>query len=153
MIILGIDPGIARLGYGIILKNNSRISCLDYGCLETAKTLAQSERLMILHDSLSKIIQKQNPNFLAIERLFFAKNAKTALNIAEIRGVILLLAQKMNLKIKEVTPIQVKQSLTSYGRADKKQVSLMVQKLLNLKKIPKPDDAADALAIAIAAWA
>lgn len=149
VIILGIDPGVAITGYGIIKKQGQKLSLLDYGCIFTEATTPNNQRLNIIHQQLKKIIRKYKPKVTAVEELFFCKNVKTALKVGQARGVILLTAVSHNLPTHEFTPLQVKQAITGYGRADKKQIQKMVQVLLNLKKIPKPDDAADALAIAI----
>jgi crossover junction endodeoxyribonuclease RuvC len=149
-VILGIDPGIADTGYGLIEKGKGgKISCLSYGSIKTKAGLPVAERLEILHDELNKIIQKYQPALAAVEELFFYNNAKTAIVVGEARGVILLTCRKNKIPIVELTPLQVKQTISGFGGADKKQVQKMVKLLLNLKEIPKPDDAADALAIAI----
>lgn len=151
MKILGVDPGTATTGYGIIEIKRGCCRLLEYGCIRTAKGKKTAERLGEIHKDLTKLIKKHRPNVMAVESLFFYKNIKTAISVAEARGVILLCAHKNKVKIAEFTPLQVKQMLTSYGKADKKQVQYMVKKLLNLKNAPKPDDAADALAVAICA--
>jgi crossover junction endodeoxyribonuclease RuvC len=151
-IILGIDPGIADTGFGLIEKiSGGKISCLAYGSIKTKAGMPMAERLEILSDELEKIIKKYQPALAAIEELFFQNNAKTAIIVGEARGVILLACRKNRLPIVELTPLQVKQTISGYGRADKNQVQKMVKLLLKLKEIPKPDDAADALAIAISA--
>ena len=149
MIILGIDPGIAIVGYSIIQCNGNNLKPIDYGCIRTSSKLPSPERLKIIYDDLIEIIDKYNPKELAIEELFFNKNVKTALDVGHARGVQVLAAINRNLDIYEYTPLQIKQAVTGYGRADKNQVQQMVKMLLNLKEIPKPDDAADALAVAI----
>ena len=156
MIILGIDPGTARVGYGAVSKiqnlkskTQNRLKCLDYGLIETDPSLTPAERLKRLNDELNKLIKKHQPETLAIENIYFFKNLKTALPVSQAKGVILLSAAKHKIPVAEYTPLQVKQALTTYGRADKSQVQKMVKILLNLKEIPKPDDAADALAVAI----
>ena len=148
MIILGIDPGTAATGYGVIKKDNN-LEIIDYGCIETTTDYSTAERLNILDKELSKIIKKYQPETIAIEDIFFFKNIKTAIKVSQARGVILARAAKTKMQIIEYTPLQIKQAVTSYGRADKNQVQQMVKLLLNLKQIPKPDDAADALAAAI----
>jgi len=148
MIILGIDPGTARIGFGIIQKNN-KLKLIDYGCIETSKNLKTPQRLIKLEKQLQEVIKKYKPKMVAVEDLFFFKNLKTAITVSQARGVILLTAAKLNVPISEYTPLQIKQAVTSYGRAEKRQVQRMVKMILNLKKIPKPDDAADALAAAI----
>jgi crossover junction endodeoxyribonuclease RuvC len=149
-IILGIDPGIADTGYGLIEKGaGGKISCLAYGSIKTKAGLPMAERLEILHNELEKIIKKYQPALASVEELFFQNNAKTAIIVGQARGVILLTCKKNKVPIVELTPLQVKQTIAGFGRADKLQVQKMVKLLLNLKEIPKPDDAADALAIAI----
>jgi len=148
MIILGIDPGTATTGYGVIKKDNN-LEMIDYGCIKTTTDYSTAERLNILDKELFKIIKKYKPEKIAVEDIFFFKNVKTAVKVSQARGVILARAAKTKMPIIEYTPLQIKQAVTSYGRADKNQVQQMVKLLLKLKQIPKPDDAADALAIAI----
>ncbi|MBU1176832.1 MAG: crossover junction endodeoxyribonuclease RuvC [Patescibacteria group bacterium] len=148
MIILGIDPGTATTGYGVIEKGNS-LKMIDYGCIRTTTDCSTAERLNTLDKELSKIIKKYKPSKIAVEDIFFFKNVKTVIKVSQARGVILARAAKTKMQIIEYTPLQIKQAVTSYGRADKNQVQQMVKLLLNLKQIPKPDDAADALATAI----
>ena len=150
-IILGIDPGIADTGYGVIKDDGGKISCLTYGSIKTSSKDDLITRLDILHRELDKIIKKYQPDVASIEELFFSKNVKTALVVGHARGVILLTFKQNNLKFLEFKPSQVKQGVTCYGAANKSQVQKMVQMLLKLKEIPKPDDAADALAIAMCA--
>ncbi len=151
-IILGIDPGFAITGYGVIIKEGKNIiKLLDYGCITTRSNQKFSERLDIIHKELEKIIKKYNPSLVAVEELFFCKNVKTALMVGHARGVILLTAMQSQIPLKELTPLQVKQGVTGYGKADKKQVQKMVQIILGLKELPTPDDAADALAVALTA--
>lgn len=149
MIILGIDPGFAITGYGIIKYENNKFKVIDYGAITTESDLKLSERLLILYNDLEQLIDKYNPDVISIEELFFNKNIKTALNVGHGRGVVLLAAAKKNKPIFEYTPLQVKQSVVGYGRAQKPQIQQMVKMILNLEKIPKPDDVADALAVAI----
>ncbi len=153
MIILGIDPGTATTGFGVIDKQNSVLRSIDYGVISTPKTLPMSNRLLIIYNDLKEIIQKYQPEVIAVEQLFFARNVTTAITVGQARGVVLLAAQKADIRLKEFTPLQVKQSVTGYGQATKNQIQQMVQKILKLKELPKPDDAADALAIAICASA
>ncbi len=148
MIILGIDPGTAATGYGVI-KKTEKISLVEYGCIKTTTDLTTAERLKKLHNQLSILIKKHKPDMVAVEDIFFFKNLKTAIKVSQARGVILLTAAKSKISVFECTPLQIKQAITSYGRAEKIQVQKMVKALLNLKEIPKPDDAADALAAAI----
>ena len=149
MKILGIDPGTAILGYGLVEENHKGLLPLTYGCLRTEKGQPASSRLLKLFLGLEELLGRLKPDGVAVEKLFFASNAKTALSVGEARGVILLCAARAELKIAEYTPLEVKQAVTGYGRAEKKQVQQMVKTLLKLKEIPKPDDAADALALAI----
>jgi crossover junction endodeoxyribonuclease RuvC len=151
-IILGIDPGIADTGWGVIkADSNGSMSCVDYGSIKTKAGLKLSVRLEKLNSDLNKIIKKHKPDFSAVEELYFCNNAKTALMVGQARGVIMMTLCRHKIPIKEFTPLQVKQAVSAYGKASKDQVQKMVMTLLNLKTIPKPDDAADALAIAICA--
>ena len=149
MRILGIDPGYAILGYGILDKIGNRFSVVDYGSILTDADMEMPERLRILYDELKAIIEKYQPEEAAIEELFFNNNAKTAILVGEARGVAVLACAHGNLKISEYTPLQIKQALVGYGRADKKQVQQMVKLLLHMEEVPRPDDAADAIACAI----
>lgn len=149
MIILGIDPGYATIGYGIIDKTANNIKPIDYGVIQTPKEESVPVRLAMLNDAMTKIILTFNPDAIAVEELFFNTNITTGIKVAQARGVILLCAIKECGHLYEYTPLQVKQALTGNGRADKKQVQYMVKAVLNLKSEPKPDDVADALAIAI----
>lgn len=148
-IILGIDPGIADTGWGVIKKQGQKIIMLACGSIKTPAKTEFINRLKTLHQELSSIIKKYQPDAVSVEELFFCKNVKTALAVGQARGVVLMTIAQNNLPIFEYTPLQVKQALTSYGKADKNQVGQMVKVMLNLKSVPKPDDAADALAIAI----
>lgn len=149
MIILGIDPGTSLIGYGIIRHEKKDYEVLDYGALTSGKNLETKDRVMTIKRQFDEIIKKFQPDIVSIEELFFFKNAKTVIKVAEMRGALLVFASLHNLKIKEFTPLQIKQSVTGYGRADKTQVQEMVRVILQLELIPKPDDAADALAAAI----
>ncbi len=149
MIILGIDPGIAIVGYGIIEYKNSCFTTLAHGSIQTPAHTDVDSRLEMIYDKLSELISIYHPEEMAIEELFFNTNQKTMVPVAEARGVILLCARQNGLKISEYTPLQVKQSVVGYGRAVKKQVMSMVQLLLKLENAPKLDDTCDALAIAI----
>ncbi|MBE7053196.1 MAG: crossover junction endodeoxyribonuclease RuvC [Ruminococcaceae bacterium] len=149
MVILGIDPGIAIVGYGIIEYVGNKFNVIDYGAITTKAGMKVEDRLGEIYNSLNDIINKYKPEFMAIEELFYNKNAKTVISVAEARGVTLLSAARKNIPIFEYTPLQVKQAVVGYGRAEKKQVQQMTKILLNLEKVPKPDDTADALAIAI----
>ena len=149
MIILGIDPGLAIVGYGVLKYEKSRFTTLYYDVILTPAHTPVHERLNMIYDDLQKIIKIYKPDDLAIEELFYNTNQKTVISVCEARGIILLAAYQSGLDINEYTPLQVKQSVVGYGRAEKIQVQTMVKNILNLEKIPKPDDAADALAIAI----
>ena len=149
MIIIGIDPGVAIVGFGILKEEKKSLQLIDYGCILTSPKDKHPERLAQIAKALKKIINKHQPDILAIEELFFCKNVKTALKVGEARGVILATAMEYKLPIYEYTPLQIKQALTGYGRAEKKQIQHMVKAILNLKEMPKSDDAADAIAAAI----
>ena len=152
MIILGIDPGTATTGFGVIeykKKNKKQIVCLDYGIIQTSPKQTVGERLIQLNFDLNEIIKKYKPEMAAVESLFFFKNLKTAMPVSQARGIILYTLSKKNVPFIELTPQQAKTSVTGYGKATKNQVQKMVQNLLRLEEMPKPDDAADALALAI----
>ena len=150
MIIVGFDPGLATLGYGVISKDaRGKVEMLDYGIVSTPKNENLAVRLAMLEKGVKQIIEKFKPDEIAVEELFFAKNVKTGIAVAHARGVILLTAIKECGKIFEYTPLQIKQALTGYGRAEKNQIQQMVKTMLKLKGIPRPDDAADALAVAL----
>jgi crossover junction endodeoxyribonuclease RuvC len=148
MIILGIDPGIGRTGWAIVKKDNNP-QLIKYGCIETSKKDHNLKRLKQLYEELNQLIKIHKPDVVATEKLFFNTNVTTAIKVGEARGVIKLAAILNKLKLTEFTPLQIKMSVVGYGRASKKQVQEMVKTLLNLKKIPKPDDAADAVAAAL----
>jgi len=154
MIILGIDPGTATLGFGVIEKKGKNINTLDYGCIETLPGPTDGERLKIINNELNKIIKKYQPEIMAVETLFFFKNLKTVMPVSQAKGVVLLTAAKKNIPVVEFTPLQVKMTIANYGRADKKQVQRMIQTMLCLEEKPKQkdrrkDDATDALGIAL----
>lgn len=150
MIILGIDPGIAATGYGVIkAAPYNKLSMIDYGCIRTAKEHAHAKRLLKIYQELKKVIKKHHPVKIAIENIYFAKNVKTAMRVSEARGIATLIAAENKIEVFEFTPLQVKQALTGYGRATKAQIQKIVKSVLKLDKIPRPNDAADALAIAI----
>ncbi|WGS65974.1 crossover junction endodeoxyribonuclease RuvC [Marinitoga aeolica] len=148
MRILGIDPGYGRIGYGVIEKTGNNFKLIDFGVIETDKKADLNARLLEIFDKLNNLIKDYNPDEAAVESLFFFKNVKTAIQVGEARGVILLALQKASIPIFEYTPYQVKQAITGYGRAEKGQIQRMLKVVFNLKKTPTPDDAADALAIA-----
>ena len=149
MVILGIDPGLAIVGWGIVEYKNTRFRTVAYGSVQTPAGMKTEERLKLIYEGVCELIEKYHPDAMAIEELFFNTNVTTGIRVAEARGVILLAAQQAGLEIQEYTPLQVKQAVVGYGRAEKKQVITMVTMLLGLAKPPKPDDTADALAIAI----
>lgn len=149
MVILGIDPGLETVGYGIINSDRGNVSLIDYGIIKTPRKINIPERLVMIAEGISTLIERFKPEEIAIEELFFCTNRKTAITVAEARGVILLTAMKYCGSLFEYTPNQIKQAITGWGSADKAQIQQMVKVLLRLKDIPKPDDAADALAVAI----
>lgn len=150
MVIVGFDPGLATLGFGVIKKENKKKpEVVDYGIISTPKDENLAVRLAMLEKGIKQIIDTYKPDEIAVEELFFAKNVKTAISVAHARGVILLTAIKECGRLYEYTPLQIKQALTGYGRADKNQIQQMVKTFLGLKAVPKPDDAADALAVAL----
>ncbi len=153
MTILGIDPGTATTGYGIIksIKVKDQYELVDFGVISTKPKLSDAERLKILAGDILKLIKKHRPQVVGIEKLFFTTNQKTAMTVSQARGVVLYICEKNNLPILEFTPLQIKSFICGYGKAEKKQVQFMVQREFKLKKIPKPDDAADALAVALCA--
>lgn len=149
MVILGIDPGYAIVGWGVLEYKANKFRVIDYGAVTTEAKTPFPLRLCDIYNGLCDIIKKYQPEVLSMEKLFYNNNAKTVIDVAQARGVITLAAQQNGIKIAEYTPLQVKQSVTGYGRAVKKQVQEMTRIILNLEKIPKPDDTADALAMAI----
>lgn len=149
MIILGIDPGYAIVGIGVIEYVGNKFRPIEYNAITTQAHTLTSLRLKTLYDEINIFIDKYKPDAIAIEELFFNSNAKTAILVAQARGVLIVAATNKGIPIYEYTPLQIKQAVTGYGRADKNQVQQMVKMLLNLNVIPKPDDAADALAVAI----
>lgn len=149
MLILGIDPGTTIVGFGIIEKNKNCLVCLDYGCIRTKPKSPEMEKISVIEKRLDDIIKKIKPNKVSMEKLFFFKNAKTAINVAQARGAMLAICAQNNIEVCEFTPLQIKQAVSCYGRANKGQVQKMVKLILGLKEIPRPDDAADALACAI----
>lgn len=149
MKVLGIDPGTGRMGWGIVSHQKGTDNLETCGCFETKANTELPIRLEKIYSFLQELIQKHQPDAMAVESLFFATNAKTAFDVGAARGVILLAAQQAHLPITQYTPLQVKSSIVGYGQADKKQIQFMVTKILHLKEAPKPDDAADAVAIAL----
>jgi len=150
MITLGVDPGTATTGFGIIQEElDGRLTALNFGVIQTATALSQAERLVQLYKQIRELILLHHPETCAVEKLFFERNVRTALSVGQARGVILLAMAELNLQIGEYTPLEVKQAVVGYGGADKHQIQQMVKAILGLDVIPHPDDAADALAIAI----
>ncbi len=150
MLVLGIDPGTATTGFGLVAETEHRdLEVVEYGTIQTPAGLEQEKRLKLLYDRINEIILLHRPQCGAVEKLFFRRNVTTAIAVGQARGVTLLAMAEHNMQIAEYTPMEVKQAVSGYGGADKKQVQVMVQAILNLSQLPKPDDAADALAIAI----
>ncbi len=149
MIIIGIDPGYAIVGVGVVEHIGNKFRTIDYGAITTPAGMPTTERLNKIFHEMVAYIEKYKPDAVAIEELFFNSNQKTAITVAQARGALLVAATSSGVPVYEYTPLQVKQSVTGYGRADKSQIQQMVKMMLGLTKIPKPDDAADALAIAI----
>lgn len=149
MKIIGIDPGTGILGFGVIELSNGSMKCIDAGVIKTPTNQDDADRLETIANDLEEIIKQHKPGVMAVEKLFFSQNVKTAMSVSQARGVVLLLGKKYKLDIHEFTPQQIKQAITGYGKATKSQIQEMTKLLLKLKEIPKPDDAADALACAI----
>jgi crossover junction endodeoxyribonuclease RuvC len=149
MIVIGIDPGVARVGYGVIAVKNRKPGAVCYGCIESAQDQRMPERLLHIYTELAALVEKYPPAHIAVEKLFFTKNITSAMSVSEARGIILLLAEQQQIPVTEDTPNQVKQAITGSGRADKRQMQEMIMRLLHLPEIPRPDDAADALSIAL----
>ena len=149
MLILGIDPGYAIVGYGVLDYKNNHFDVVDYGAITTDAGVPFNRRLEIIFDELTALIEKHHPEAMSVEKVFYNNNAKTVIDVSQARGVIMLAAQKCRVPVFEYTPLQVKQSVVGYGRAEKKQIQDMTKRILNLEKVPKPDDTADALAMAI----
>jgi crossover junction endodeoxyribonuclease RuvC len=149
VIILGIDPGTAALGFGIVERSGGRLRAVDYGCLVTSPDLSMPERLLAIHGLLDDLLALHEPAVVAVERLFFSRNAQTAIGVGQARGVVLLAAAQHGTPVREATPNEVKSAIAGYGAADKAQVQRMVQLVLGMSELPRPDDAADALAVAV----
>ena len=147
--ILGIDPGTATMGWGVVRQEGSRLTYVQHGAITTPSNWTMPRRLGRLFDGVTQLVEGYRPDTVAVEELFFNTNVTTAITVGQARGVALLAAHRAGIEVAEYTPLQVKQTITSYGRADKRQVQEMVRALLNLREIPRPDDAADGLAIAI----
>ena len=149
MIVLGIDPGTAALGYGIVERTGGKLRAVDHGCLETSPDLPLPERLLAIHSVVDDLISLHEPAVVAVERLFFSRNAQTAMAVGQARGIVLLAAAQHGRPVREATPNEVKSAIAGYGAADKQQVQRMVQLVLGMSELPRPDDAADALAVAV----
>jgi crossover junction endodeoxyribonuclease RuvC len=149
MLVLGIDPGTAITGYGLVKGEDDELTPVAYGTITTSSDWPQPERLQRIYQELTAVIEDRQPTAVAVEELFFSKNVRTALSVGQARGVVLLAAANAGLPIHEYTPLQVKQAIVGYGRATKDQVQQMVKMLLGLESVPQPDDAADAIAVAI----
>lgn len=149
MKILGIDPGTARVGWGIVSDHQSSVRSIAYGCIETSASESDEERLRLIHSDLVTIIEKHTPDCMCVEKLFFSKNVTTAMTVGQARGVVLLAAAQHDLPVISYSPPVIKKSITGTGRANKQQMQRMVTKLLSLTHIPTPDDTADALAVAL----
>lgn len=149
MIILGIDPGTAIMGYGLIEQKGNDLIALDYSCWRTPAHTPLAERLFMLYEQISPYLRSHTPDHIAVEELFFNRNTTTALSVGHARGIVLLTCAQQGIPVYEYTPLQVKQAVVGYGKAEKRQVQQMVRGLLGLNDIPKPDDTADALALAI----
>jgi len=149
MKILGIDPGTATTGFGVVEKNENNFKCLDFGVIATSPEKSESERLGKIFKEISLLCKKEKPDLAVIEKIYFFKNLKTAFPVAQARGVIMLAIYQNKIDVVQLTPLEVKMGICGYGRAEKQQVQKMVKETLNLSKIPKPDDAADALALAV----
>ncbi|OGN87877.1 MAG: crossover junction endodeoxyribonuclease RuvC [Chloroflexi bacterium GWC2_73_18] len=149
MIVLGIDPGTAATGYGVLERTGTRLRAIDFGCLTTDPSVSPEGRLLAIHAGIGELIETHRPALVAVERLFFNKNVQTAFAVGQARGVVLLAAAQHRIPVHEYTPNEVKVAVTGYGRAPKEQVQRMVQLVLGLPALPRPDDAADALAVAI----
>jgi crossover junction endodeoxyribonuclease RuvC len=149
LIVLGIDPGTALTGYGIVERTGSKLRMVDYGCVETVAGMELPKRLLEIHSAVLGLIDEHQPTAIGVERLFFNRNVQTAFAVGQARGVVLLAAAQRALPVFEYGPHEVKMAVTGYGRAEKKQVQRMVQLMLGMPNLPRPDDAADALAVAI----
>ena len=149
MIVLGIDPGTAAMGYGVVDRTGGRLRAIDYGCITTTADMTLPERLRVLYEHVAELIETHRPDVVAVERLFFSRNAQTAFAVGQARGVVLLAAAQTDVPVREATPNEVKVAVTGYGAADKEQVGRMVAVILELPEVPHPDDTSDALAIAI----
>lgn len=150
MIILGIDPGYARTGWGVIHHDRGKTKAIEYGCIETAAHIELSHRLLVLKEELEKILRKHKPDMAGVEELYFGTNTKTALSVGQARGVVISSLAEHKIPVHSFNPLQIKLAITGYGKADKGQVGTMIRMFLGLAQIPTPDDTADALAVALA---
>jgi crossover junction endodeoxyribonuclease RuvC len=149
VLVLGVDPGTATTGYGVVRESGGRLAAVDYGVITTPKDLPLGERLLAIHGELRRLLAGYGPDAVAVEELFFKRNVRTALSVGHARGVVLLAAAEAGVPVREYTPPQVKQAVTGYGKADKAQMQAMMKTFLGLSAVPRPDDVADALAVAI----
>jgi crossover junction endodeoxyribonuclease RuvC len=149
VIVLGIDPGTAALGFGLVERKGASLRAIDFGCVSTSPDLPLPERLSVIHGHVAELIETHAPDILAVERLFFSRNAQSAFGVGQARGVVLLAAAQAGIPVREATPNEIKVAVTGYGNADKGQVGRMVTVILQLAEVPTPDDTADALACAI----
>jgi len=149
VIVLGVDPGTAATGYGIIAREGGHLRAIDYGCIETSAELPLPERLLRIHEAIDDLVELHRPDLVGVERIFFSRNAQTAFAVGQARGVVLLAAARRRVEVRDATPNEVKSAIAGYGAADKEQVQRMVALVLGLPEPPAPDDAADALAVAI----
>jgi crossover junction endodeoxyribonuclease RuvC len=149
VIVLGIDPGLATVGYGILERNGTKYRPVCYDCIRTSGRKETPERLEEIFSGIESLIERYSPSWVAVEKLFFSRNVTSAMTVSEVRGVILLAAQRRKIPVREYTPSQVKLAITGSGKADKRQVQEMIRRLLDLPEIPKPDDVADALSVAL----
>jgi crossover junction endodeoxyribonuclease RuvC len=149
MLVIGLDPGLATTGYGVVRGDGHHLEVVDYGVVRTPADAPLAQRLMMLHDRITELLERHGPGVAAVEELFFSANAQTAMLVGQARGVLLVTLAQGGLDIVEYTPMQVKQAVTGYGGADKNQVQQMVRVLLSMEELPRPDDAADALAVCI----
>ena len=149
MIVLGIDPGTAALGYGVVERTGGNLRAVDYGLVSTTPDMSLPERLLRIHEALTELIETHQPDLVGVERLFFSKNAQTAFGVGQARGVVLLAAAEHGIPVREATPNEIKMGVTGFGGADKEQVGRMVAVILRLDEVPSPDDTSDALACAI----
>lgn len=150
MLTIGIDPGTAITGYGLVLESSAgNLSVVDYGVITTSSKMEMANRLVLIYEELRRVVEKHQPDVAAVEKLFFQKNVRTAISVGQARGVAILALAQSGLAVSEYTPLEIKQAVTGYGGADKHQMQSMVKALLNLGELPQPDDAADALAVAI----